>query len=149
MVETQECFYYKMFNPCTSVRGPLKQTSLGAPQQNNKVEGYKRNLTCSRKQVNIGCTWVKFRSSHLGGKSSWPSLPKEVTRTFQKTWCPRHVGLPFLDASRKSCSFSLFLRTPNVSYVVLLLSYSYKRKLRNLLACWFKVKLILGQKVHP
>jgi len=58
---------------------------------------------------------------------------------------PRHVGLPFLDASRKS-SFSLFHRTPSVSYVVLLLSYSYKSKLRNLLVCWFKVKLILGQK---
>jgi len=32
--------------------------------------------------------------------------------------------------------------TPSVSHVVLLLSYSYKSKLRNLLACWFKVKLI-------
>jgi len=58
------------------------------------------------------------------------------------SWCPRCVGLSFLDASRKSCSFSLFLRTPSVSYVVLLLSYSYKSKLKNLLACWFKVKLI-------
>jgi len=37
---------------------------------------------------------------------------------------------------------------PSVSYVVLLLSYSYKSKLGNLLACWFKVKLILGQQVN-
>ena len=143
MVDTQKCLISPKCSTLVQVlEVPLNRQVQGPLSKTTKLKDYKRNLACSRKQVILGCTWVNFRPSHLGGKSSWPRLPKEGSRTFQKTWCPRHVGLSFLDGSRKCCSFSLFLRTPSVSYVVLLLSYSYKSKLRNLLACWFKVKLI-------
>ena len=33
MVETQECFYFKMFNPFTCLGAPLIQNSLGTSKQ--------------------------------------------------------------------------------------------------------------------
>jgi len=36
MVETQECFYFKIFNPFTCLGGPLIYKSLGASKQIKK-----------------------------------------------------------------------------------------------------------------